>query len=164
MLPVELDDPAHERGRDRLVKAQAHRPGPVPALVARHGQCHTAADALLAAAERGKFGEFLADRWAPDMEYITGRGVRGNRRRIFNAMDTDVAAGVRQRHVSTVASQNLTIWQMEIINPLSDPHHCPPGVIYVLSLRGDQVRRLRLFHPDRDVAKEIPHSRHLSFH
>ena len=111
---------------------------------------------MLAAAERGKFGEFLADRWAPDMEYITGRGVRGDRRRIFNAMDSDIAAGVRQRHVSTVASQNLTIWQMEIINPSSDPHHCPPGVIYVLSMRADQVQRLRLFHPGRDVSKKFP--------
>lgn len=111
---------------------------------------------MLAAAERGKFGEFLADRWAPDMDYITGRGVHGDRRRIFNAMDSDIAAGVRQRHVSTVASQNLTIWQMEIISPPGDPHHCPPGVIYLLSLRGDQVRRLRLFHPGRDVAEKFP--------
>jgi RNA polymerase sigma factor (sigma-70 family) len=111
---------------------------------------------MLAAAERGKFGEFLSDRWAPEMEYITGRGVRGNRRRIFDAMDSDIAAGVRQRLVSSVASQDLTIWQMKIINPPGDPGHCPPGVIYLMSLRGDQVQRLRLFHPSRDVAQKFP--------
>jgi hypothetical protein len=44
---------------------------------------------------------------------------------------------------------------MRIINPPGDPGHCPPGVIYLMSLRGDQVQRLRLFHPSRDVAQNF---------
>jgi RNA polymerase sigma-70 factor (ECF subfamily) len=37
--------------------------------------------------------------------------------------------------------------KMDINNPADDPDHCPPGVAWIMSLRGGRVAQLRLLHP-----------------
>jgi RNA polymerase sigma-70 factor (ECF subfamily) len=103
----------------------------------------------LATAERGAFAEVAAERWAPTFEIVGGAGERGGRELALAGMDGDLTAGVRQRFVNAVASRQVTIWEMDLINPTDDPEHCPPAVIWVQTLHAGQVTRLRLFHPER---------------
>ncbi|MGH3164290.1 MAG: RNA polymerase sigma factor [Trebonia sp.] len=104
---------------------------------------------LLEAAERGEFARALSDRWMADVEFISGQGERGDRDRIIAAMDGDLTDNVHQQMASTIASHDLTIWDMTIINPPEDPLHCPPAVTWLLTLSGGRVNRMRLFHPER---------------
>ena len=76
-------------------------------------------DALdtLAAAERGEFTRVLADRWAEDV-VLTAGGVSGvGWDFLARGMDGDLAAGVRQRPVHVVASRDVVVWEMDLLNP-----------------------------------------------
>jgi RNA polymerase sigma-70 factor (ECF subfamily) len=101
----------------------------------------------LEAAARGEFANIVADRWSTGIELRGGMGERGGRDLLLRAMDRDLAAGIRQRLVRTVASRDVTIWENDLINPPDDPDHCPPAVVWMLSERGGRVQRLRLFFP-----------------
>ncbi|MFD9733823.1 RNA polymerase sigma factor [Umezawaea sp. NPDC059074] len=100
----------------------------------------------LAAAERGAFAEVVADRWTPDAELLAG-AVRGGVGTMIDGMNCDLEAGVRQRFGAALVSRDLTLWEMDLVNPPDDPDHCPPGVIWMMSHRGGRYHRLRLFHP-----------------
>ena len=102
----------------------------------------------LAAAEAGRFADIVADRWSPHVT-LTAQGVEGDRDLLLAAMDDDLAAGVRQRPIHTVAGPDVAVWEMALINPSDNPDHCPPSVVWMLSLAGGRVQRLRLFHPVR---------------
>ena len=103
---------------------------------------------ILAAAGQGSFESALADRWSPhvDVTWSKGKRTRGFDYMV-RVMNRDIGAGVRQRLSRVVASQDVTIWETEVDNPPDDPHHCPPGVIWLQSAVGGRVRRLRIFHP-----------------
>lgn len=101
----------------------------------------------LGAAERGAFGEVLAERWTPTAEIVGGQGERGGADLMLRGMDGDLEVGVRQRVVNAIASRDVVIWEMDLINPADQPEHCPPGVVWLMSLRGGRYDRLRLFHP-----------------
>jgi RNA polymerase sigma-70 factor (ECF subfamily) len=105
---------------------------------------------LLGAAERGHFASALGDRWTADLEFITSDGQRAGRDRMIAVMNRELSVGVRRHMDNAIASRHLTIWDMTIHNPPEDPWHCPPAVIWLLTLRGGRVSRLRLFHPSRD--------------
>lgn len=105
-------------------------------------------DALdtLAAAERGEFTRVLADRWAEDV-VLTAGDVRGvGHDFLLRGMEGDLAAGVRQRPVHVVASRDVVVWEMDLVNPPDDPTHCPPGVAWLMTLDGGRVSELRLHH------------------
>jgi RNA polymerase sigma-70 factor, ECF subfamily len=76
-----------------------------------------------------------------------GQGEHGGRDLVVRGMEGDLAAGVRQRLKHTVASRGITIWEMDMINPVDDPAHCPPAVTWLVSLAEGRIRRIRLFHP-----------------
>jgi RNA polymerase sigma factor (sigma-70 family) len=101
----------------------------------------------LAAAERGMFGELVADRWAPQTQVSASQGPRGGTDLMIRGMEADLAAGVHQRFANAIVSRDTVIWEMDLISPPDDPWHCPPGVIWVMSRRGGRYDRLRLFHP-----------------
>jgi RNA polymerase sigma factor (sigma-70 family) len=141
--------------RSRLSQARAKM---AQALLATAASAHDDAAALttarhreglvtLAAAERGAFAEVVAERYVPEVELIGGRGERGGRDLLLGGMESDLEVGVRQRLVHTVASQDLTIWEMDLLSPPDDPEHCPPSVVWLVSLDQGRVRRIRLFHP-----------------
>lgn len=104
---------------------------------------HAEGVAMLEAAERGQFAAVLADRWIPDLDYITCKGERGTREYVIRALNSDLACNVHQKLVNTVASSDLTIWNMNISNPPEDPY--PPAVTWLISLQGGRVGQLRLF-------------------
>jgi RNA polymerase sigma-70 factor (ECF subfamily) len=129
------------------------------ALLATAGVAHDDAAALaarrwrevaqwLAAAERGEFGAALAESWSADLALVGPQGQRGRGLdMLVRIMDSDLEAGVRQRPVAVTASRRFTIIEAELLNPPSDPGHCPPGVVWLLSLRAGRVEHARLFHP-----------------
>ena len=141
--------------RSRLSQARRKM---AQALVATADQAHGDASALTAArhregvetleaAARGAFADVVAERWAPGVELRGGMGERGGRDLLLRSMDRDLEAGIRQRVTHTVASRNITIWENELINPPDDPDHCPPAVVWLMSVQQDQVQRLNLFFP-----------------
>jgi RNA polymerase sigma-70 factor (ECF subfamily) len=103
---------------------------------------------LLSMAERGAFAAALAGRWSPDAEIVLwdGRTSRGLDL-VIRIMDGDLEDGVHQRLVNVVASRDLTIIEAALLSPPDDPNHCPPGLVWLQTLHGDRVERLRLFHP-----------------
>ena len=148
--------------RSRLSQAKAKM---AQALVATAGQAHEDACALtmarhregvqtLQAAERGAFADVVAERWAPGVELRGGMGERGGRDLLLRSMDRDLEAGIRQRLTRTIASRGITIWENELINPPDDPDHCPPAVVWLMSVRQGRIQRLNLFFP-------VPFSRYL---
>ncbi|MFI6097008.1 RNA polymerase sigma factor [Lentzea sp. NPDC051213] len=103
----------------------------------------------LAAAEAGRFHEVAAERWSSRFKMVGGRGQQYGLDQTLAAMDRDLEAGVRQRPVNTIAGRDVAIWEMDLISPPDDPEHCPPSVVWLMTIGDGQVQRLRLFHPDR---------------
>ena len=101
----------------------------------------------LALAEAGDFDKILTHRWAPEVAFMSGSTRIGGRDQLAWGMETDLAAGVRQRPVNVVAARSLAVWEMDILNPADDPAHCPPSVAWIMTLSGGRVAQLRLFHP-----------------
>jgi RNA polymerase sigma-70 factor (ECF subfamily) len=113
----------------------------------RNGATRREAVETLAAAEAGRFGEVVAERWSPHVTLVGGSGELGGRDLLLAAMDGDLAAGVRQRPVNTIAGPGVAVWEMDLINPPDNPEHCPPSVVWLMSVKDGLVQRLRLFHP-----------------
>jgi RNA polymerase sigma-70 factor (ECF subfamily) len=61
-------------------------------------------------------------------------------------MDADCSAGVRQQVRNVVASSDVTVLECDLLSPPWDPSHCPPGVVWLMSLRDDRIAKVRLFH------------------
>ncbi|WP_046730245.1 RNA polymerase sigma factor [Streptomyces humi] len=106
----------------------------------------------LAAAERGEFGKVLKDRYSPGVTLLAGGERLGGAELLLAGMESDLAAGVRQRPLHVVAGRSLVVWEMELINPPGDPDHCPPGVAWIISLNGGRFDRVSLHHAARPPA------------
>ncbi|MDG4810517.1 sigma-70 family RNA polymerase sigma factor [Micromonospora sp. WMMD1120] len=102
---------------------------------------------VIAAAMHGDFARVIRDRWWPEAEMIVPGGRRGGRDLAIAGMDSDLAAGVRQRLRNVVASGDVLIWETDLISPPDDPEHCPPAALWLQILREGRVRRMTLFHP-----------------
>lgn len=96
-------------------------------------------------AERGRFAEVVA-LWSPEIELVSGP-LRGGPDFMVRGMAGDLEAGVHQRMHQTVASRDVTIWEMDMINPPDDPFHCPPSVVWLFTLDQGRPQHLRLIHP-----------------
>jgi RNA polymerase sigma-70 factor (ECF subfamily) len=103
---------------------------------------------LMAAGPEGRFASALKEAAVPDLLLVDpkGRQARGQEA-LVGIMESDVAAGVRQRVRNVVASSDVTVLECELASPAWDPAHCPPGVVWLLSMRDDRIARVRLFHP-----------------
>ncbi|HJP73007.1 MAG TPA: sigma-70 family RNA polymerase sigma factor [Pseudonocardiaceae bacterium] len=100
----------------------------------------------IAVAERGGFATVAADRWTPDFQIFANGTLHGDATAALAGMESDLTAGVHQRLRNAVASRDLMIWEMRLISPPDDPEHCPPGVVWLMSLVQGRVQQLRLFH------------------
>ncbi|MFD4668813.1 RNA polymerase sigma factor [Lentzea sp. NPDC058450] len=101
----------------------------------------------LDAMHRGELGRLMAERWAPDVMLFDGLDPVGGRDFLVRGAACDLEAGVRQRFADAVAGPDITIWEMDIINPVDAPEHCPPAVTWVMTMKDRRVSQLRLFHP-----------------
>ncbi|WP_090770593.1 RNA polymerase sigma factor [Nonomuraea maritima] len=140
--------------RSRLSEARTKL---VAAMAATAESAHADAAALsrasarqaaetLAAAERGRFAELTAERWSPDVALYSGRQRVGGRDFLVRGMECDLEAGVRQRFVTAVTSRDVTIWEMDLVNPPDDPDHCPPAVAWLMTMKDGRPHEVRLFH------------------
>ena len=59
----------------------------------------------------------------------------------------DVESGVRQRLMQVTASCRITILEAALISPAWDPSHCPPGVLWLMTVNDSRIDSVRLFHP-----------------
>jgi RNA polymerase sigma-70 factor (ECF subfamily) len=143
--------------RSRLSEARAKL---TSALLATADDAHDDASKLsraagveaaetMAAAERGEFPELVRDRWAPEFRIFAGGVLYGDTAAAVRGMDSDLMAGVRQRFRNAVASRDLIIWEMELLNPPDNPDHCPPGVTWLMCQRQGRITGVRLYHPKR---------------
>ncbi|WP_055489082.1 RNA polymerase sigma factor [Streptomyces sp. TP-A0356] len=150
--------------RSRLSQARAKLAGALAATAdAAHSDARVRTAAswgeardTLAAAEAGRFGEVLTQRWSPEIALMNGGARMGGGALLGRAMDGDLAAGVRQRPANVVAGRSLAVWEMDIINPADAPDHCPPAVAWIMTLSGGRVAQLRLFHPVPLKSSSVP--------
>jgi RNA polymerase sigma factor (sigma-70 family) len=106
------------------------------------------AHALIGSAAGGGFPAALAELAHPELELTGPQGQRDvGHGLLVRIMDADLAAGVRQRPRQVTAGRRLTLLECDLVSPPWDPEHCPPGVLWLLHLDGDRIRRVRLFHP-----------------
>jgi RNA polymerase sigma-70 factor (ECF subfamily) len=106
------------------------------------------AEALLSSAPRGQFRTVLADTTVPDLRLTSPQGQRVvGRESLADIMDSDLRAGVRQRLNTVTAGQRITILECDLLSPPSNPQHCPPAVLWLMTLRAQRIERIRLFHP-----------------
>ncbi|NEA37451.1 sigma-70 family RNA polymerase sigma factor [Streptomyces sp. SID13031] len=102
----------------------------------------------LAEAERGRFGDVLAERWSPTVALRFG-GIQPmiGYDLLLRGMEGDLEAGVHQRLRHVVASRDIVIWETDLISPADDPEHCPPAATWLMTLDGGLIREFRLYHP-----------------
>lgn len=67
-------------------------------------------------------------------------------------MDSDLDAGVRHRLVNVAAGHGVTILECDLLSPAQQPDHCPPGVVWAMTLHDERISKIRLFHPTPAVA------------
>jgi RNA polymerase sigma factor (sigma-70 family) len=110
----------------------------------------------LVAAETGTLAETFAAYWSPEAEFTWGSGQRTIGYDYFlRGLYQDIDEGVRGRVTNVVASQDLAVCEIDLLNPPEDPSHCPPAVVWVQQLEAGRVSRCRLFHARR-LERAIP--------
>ncbi|MEV4811837.1 RNA polymerase sigma factor [Micromonospora avicenniae] len=108
------------------------------------------AEETLSAARRGDPDGTFAAYWSPTLEAVWPRGDRSvGRERVMGVMERDLGAGVHHHLANVVAGRDLTIWEIELINPPDDPFHCPPKAVWIHHLDGGRAQRSRLVHARR---------------
>lgn len=141
--------------RSRLSKARAKLSQELlAASTARHLDVSVLTDArrqvaeqTLSAGPRGEFGAVLRETWHPEVETVWADGSRTRGiTPMVRVMDSGMDAGVRQRLAGVVASREIVIWDIDVLNPAADPAHCPPRTSWLLVLEHERVRRFHQFH------------------
>lgn len=123
----------------------------VAALTTRRQQ---EAQDLLSSAEHGHFRTALAAATVPGMHLIGPQGQRARGRDpLAGIMDADLHAGVRQRLTQITAGNRLTILECDLLSPPWDPQHCPPAVLWLMTLHDQRIAKIRLFHPNVVTAR-----------
>lgn len=111
------------------------------------------AQELLSSAPQGGFRAALASAAVPDLVFLGPQGQRAHGQdTLLRIMESDLDAGVGQHLVNVAAGHRVTILECDLLSPLNHPDHCPPGVIWVMTLHDDRINKIRLFHPLPTVA------------
>lgn len=130
---------AHRKLTD-LLRASAERAFPDSAAHTE-ARRREATDAI-AAAMRGDFRDVVGELWWPDAGMtVPAAGKGGGTEFALRGMECDLESGVRQRLISVVASEDVLIWETELISD-----HCPPGAVWLHRLDKGRVRGLTLAH------------------
>jgi RNA polymerase sigma-70 factor (ECF subfamily) len=105
-------------------------------------------DAMLRASLRGDHAALVADLARPDMVLSGWWGdVPHGRDLLVRILDMDAAAGVREDIVDVCGTAQLTVMECRLVSPPEDPTHCPPGVLWLVRMRGERIAGVRLCHP-----------------
>jgi RNA polymerase sigma factor (sigma-70 family) len=96
-------------------------------------------------AEDGLVSKVMAEFFCPDTMMDCWIGPLHGRRGIGTVMYGEIEAGIRQRVMRTIASQNLIIWQNQVwMSDFADPQ-LPAQYDWVIYLRDDRVWQARLY-------------------
>jgi hypothetical protein len=102
------------------------------------------ADATLEAAHSGHVDRMLHEAFHPDARLTVLGGLRGDLGVIPLMLDYTLGAGVRTRLREATASRDLMVWETDFLNPADAPGHCPPGMVWLHSMRDGRTAHLRL--------------------
>ncbi|GAB7044117.1 MULTISPECIES: RNA polymerase sigma factor [Catenuloplanes] len=98
----------------------------------------------IAAGSRGDYAAMLAGIFHRDARLtLEGRPI-GGPGALIGMMDFTYGAGVRTRLREATAGRDLLIWETDFVNPPDDPEHCPPGMVWVHSVRDGRTRHLKM--------------------
>nr|WP_221383403.1 RNA polymerase sigma factor [Actinoplanes polyasparticus] len=102
------------------------------------------AEALVQAGLRGDARQVLEDLFHPGaLVTRAGYGTEGISGLLPMMTDT-LSAGVGLRLLDTAASADTVVWDIEFLNPASDPQHCPPAMTWLSTMRQGRITQLRI--------------------
>ncbi|MGW5481080.1 RNA polymerase sigma factor [Streptomyces sp. NPDC004008] len=104
--------------------------------------------ATLEGAARGTLPREVAELWPAETRLLGTLSPPGERTHPFPAMRRNREAGVRQHLRHVVASRDITLWEMDVINPPGAAHPCPPTLAWLMFRRNGRVRTLRVIFPE----------------
>jgi RNA polymerase sigma-70 factor (ECF subfamily) len=103
---------------------------------------------MLRASIHGGLAATVAELADPSMTMAGWWGAVPNGRDLLvRILSMDADDGVRERVVDVSASTRVTLMECELVNPPWDPTHCPPRVLWVVTVRDERIRGVRLHHP-----------------
>jgi RNA polymerase sigma factor (sigma-70 family) len=103
---------------------------------------------MLRASIHGGLAATVAELADPSMTMAGWWGAVPNGRDLLvRILSMDAEDGVLERVVGVSASTRVTLMECELVNPPWDPTHCPPGVLWLVSVRNERIRGVRLYHP-----------------
>jgi hypothetical protein len=113
---------------------------------------HAQAQHLITSGPRGEFHRALAAAATPNLHLFGPQRQRAQGLKVLiDIMDSDLEAGVRQRLRRVTASRRLTILECDLVNPAWDPQHCPPEVLWLMTVHDERIERIKLFHPAKST-------------
>jgi RNA polymerase sigma factor (sigma-70 family) len=96
----------------------------------------------------GGLAETVAELAHPSMTMAGWWGAVPNGRDLFvRILSMDAEDGVRERVLDVSASTRTTVMECELVSPPWDPTHCPPAVLWLVTVRDERIHGVRLFHP-----------------
>jgi RNA polymerase sigma-70 factor (ECF subfamily) len=103
---------------------------------------------MLRASVDGGLAATVADLADPGMVMAGWWGaVPDGRDLLVRILSMDAEDGVRERVMDVTASSRVTVMECQLINPPWDPTHCPPAVLWLVSMRAERIQAVRLHHP-----------------
>ncbi|WP_438306709.1 RNA polymerase sigma factor (plasmid) [Streptomyces sp. HUAS TT11] len=114
----------------------------VATLHARHRRL---AKETIESGYRGELTSVLSDWWSPQADVILPTGKRTGIDHLPPAFDRDVSAGVRHKLLNVVASREVVIWEIALLNPPENPFHCPPDAVLAHFMNQGRISKTR-FH------------------
>jgi RNA polymerase sigma-70 factor (ECF subfamily) len=131
---------------DSLIAAAEAAHDDVGALARRRGD--GLREMLCASVGGGGLAATVADLADPAMVMAGWWGAVPNGRDLLvRILSMDAEAGVRERVLDVTASTRYTIMECELISPPWDPTHCPPAVLWLVSVHDERIHGIRLYHP-----------------
>jgi RNA polymerase sigma-70 factor (ECF subfamily) len=106
------------------------------------------AEATLEGAMRGQLPQEILELWPEETELVGVLSTEGERCHPFPAMRRTREKGVTQHLRHVVASRDITIWEMDAVNPAGIPNPCPPAFAWLMFRENRRVRSLRLVFPE----------------
>ena len=104
----------------------------------------------LAEAEQGRFSRFATELFEPDLRVVGPTLAWGTDLRfLVHALNSDREAGVRHVVRNVISGSRITIWEMDLVSPPTDPTHCPPSIVWAHFTPNGRTSRLHLFHAPR---------------
>ncbi|MFI9052403.1 RNA polymerase sigma factor [Streptomyces sp. NPDC053427] len=128
------------------------------ALLASAEQAHGDASALtedsrdeavatLVASERGHLPREISELWPKETEMVGVLGRPGEHVHPVPVLRRVLEKGVRQHLSHVVASRSITVWEMDVTNPVGIADPCPPRLAWLMFRSNRRVERLRVVFP-----------------